>query len=189
MLLNVPLSDTIFIRKINAAGTLVSTISQNARNVTSVAVDASGNIYAAGGCASNSGNRYGNRTITPNVGGAGYNRYLVRYRPDGTPSWVNFSRDVTCPDAQVVCFNANTIYWAGDIIDTSTFGSFHLQGPPDGSTGDFHLLRLDSNGTYQWAQEVPGNVHGAGVRLSTLNLDDSGNVYIGGCADKFDYLE
>ncbi len=167
-----------FIRKFDAAGTELLTIHQNrVRNISSLAVDAAGNILAAGSCietnATFGGQSFSNGTSL-------YNFYVVKYRPSGTPRWVKLVQDITCVYPEVKAGPAGSVYLAGPLNGSFTFGTFTTQGRT--WSYDFFLTKLDSAGTFQWVREVP-QATAADARngySNYLEVDAAGNAYLAG---------
>lgn len=161
----------------NVLGTIVQA---NNISVFSVDVDALGNTYVTGSCIPSTGGLFGGVSFVP--GGNGYNRYLARYNAAGQPTFVKFAQDVTCSDSEVRCDGPDRVYWAGNLINTTFFDSYQLNGPSNGSTPDFHIASVDSSGNYAWVIEGPtGQNIGMGVgERSYLDVDDEGNVLLAG---------
>lgn len=163
-------------------GVVLSSIAQSPPALYSVDVDDAGNIYVTGSCASAAGATFNGTTFIPGVSGSGYNRYLVRYRPDGSPAWARFSGDVTCTNSEARTDGQGSVYWAGLLFAEADFDTHHLNGPANGSTPDFHLCRLDTAGNYIWVREGPGGQgNGVGPGLAQyLDIDAQGSIVLAG---------
>lgn len=163
-------------------GAVLSSIPQSPPALYSVDVDDEGNIYVTGSCASAAGVNFNGTTFIPDVSGSGYNRYLVRYRPDGSPAWARFSGDVTCTTSEARTDGQGSVYWAGLLFAEADFDTHHLNGPANGSTPDFHLCRLDTAGSYIWVREGPGGQgNGVGPGLAQyLDFDAQGSIVLAG---------
>lgn len=168
--------------RMDQSGEVLGSIAQSPPAIYGVEVDPFGNIYVTGSCAAPSGASFNGVDFVPNVSGNGYNRYLVRYRSDGSPAWVKFSGDVTCSTSEVRYDGAGGLYWAGLLFAEADFDTYQLDGPSNGSTPDFHLCRLDTSGNYLWVREGPGGQgNGVGPGLQQyLAVDDAGRAIMAG---------
>ena len=175
-------SGTSRIVRMDMDGNVLGSITQSPTELHGIDVDAEGNLYVTGSCASSAGATFNGTTYVPGVSGNGYNRYLVRYRPDGTPAWARFSGDVTCTTSEVRQDGAGALYWAGLLFAEADFDTYHIDGPTNGSTPDFHLCKLDTAGNYLWVREGPdGNGNGAGPGLQQyLALGADGTILLAG---------
>lgn len=164
-----------FVRKLSPAGSPQWTIEQQQVHlISSLDIDTEGNLLVAGSCTE----------ATSTFGGISfgeefpYNTYLAKYDAAGTPQWVKFVEDITCPFPQVRVGAPGEIFFGGELSGNFTFGSFTAEGPNFGD--DFFLARLDASGTFQWLREVPGLGHVAPGNRTFLDLDAAGNVYLAG---------
>jgi len=164
------------IEKISPTGTLLSTISQlNVNRLTSLDVDADGNIYAAGTCANINSTYAGVAQPTS----FDYSVYLVKYSSAGVFQWIKYIEDITCDAPMVQVHSPNDIYLCAPTFLAVTLGSITLEGPTGGGE-DFFLAKLNASGMYLWAREVPGNGSFAVGNKHYLSLDSLGNVYLAG---------
>ncbi|RYE17463.1 MAG: T9SS type A sorting domain-containing protein [Sphingobacteriales bacterium] len=179
---NLSTANVVSIRKFSPTGQPLATIQQSANDISSLDVDPLGNVYVTGSCLNNNGATFGGVHYNHNVSGNGYNRYLVRYRPNGIPAWVKFSGDVTCPIGEVKCNGAQGAYWIGELLHDATFDNITLTGPANGGTWDYMLARLDTAGNYVWVKEVATQQNtGAGILGGhCMEVDAAGNVTITG---------
>jgi len=148
-----------------------------------VAVDSSGNVYAAGNQSGNGTYTYG--TGVSAQGTSGDNVVLVKYNSSGTALWVrtvregnnNSSSNISSFNAVAVDSSGN-VYAAGhqDGNGTYTYGTgVSAQGT---SSGNVVLVKYDSGGTAQWAQSTrEGNAYSI---FDAVAVDSSGNVYAAG---------
>lgn len=141
------------IEKISIDGTTLMTLSQpHVRMVSSLSVDSQGNIYAAGSCAEWGSDFNGLQLESP----FDYNTFLVKYSPEGSPQWVRFIEDITCPKPEVVAVTPDEVYFSSYLFGTPALDDLSTEGPVS-MFADFFLAQLNSEGTFQWVREVPGN--------------------------------
>jgi len=172
---------TIQIRDTN--GALLDEIDQeNTGFLTSIDVDTAGNIYAVGSCTTADAIFNGDAWPPPPFA---YNFYVVKYDASYTPLWVKYLEDVTCIDVEVEVSDENHIYLSGMLTTAKDFDDIHLDGPS--WVFDFFVSRLNSEGDFLWAREVPDVLTGD-ASLATLNIgnlsfmssDADHNVYLAG---------
>ena len=123
----------------------------------SVAVDNSGNVYAAG-------NKSGTGTLTYGSGVTSINKaVLVKYNSSGAAIWAS-------PNApQLNSFNAVT-------VDNSV--NVYATGKDSFSTYKVVFVKYNSSGVAQW---IAGSTSLAGANIfNSLTVDNSGNVYAAG---------
>ncbi|MBL7946097.1 MAG: hypothetical protein JNN32_08510 [Flavobacteriales bacterium] len=176
------LSDGSHVVRMDQEGQVLGSIAQSPPAIYGVEVDPFGNVYVTGSCAAPTGTSFNGVDFVPDVSGNGYNRYLVRYRPDGSPAWVKFSGDVTCSTSEVRYDGRGGLYWAGLLFAEADFDTYHVDGPSNGSNPDFHLCRLDTSGNYSWVREGPGGQdNGVGPGLQQyLAVDQAGHAIMAG---------
>lgn len=139
----------------------------------SVAVDAYGNIHAAGIITSGVYD-FGSGVSLIGAGGS----LLVKYDPSGTPVWARTSSGSNgTPIFGSVAVDASGNIYAAGIIDgdgsaTYDFGSGIMV---TGGGGGF-LVKYDSSGTPQWARTASGGSN----TLTGVAVDSSGWVYVAG---------
>jgi len=140
----------------------------------SVAVDSSGNVYAAGYQKGTGTFTYG--TGVSAQGTASMNAVLVKYNSSGTAQW---ARTVSAGSYasqfySVAVDSSGNVYTAGEQNNsTYTFGtgvSVQGEGPV--------LVKYNSSGAAQWARSQTGGI-GASF-FNAVAVDSSGNVYAAG---------
>lgn len=109
-----------------------------------------------------------------------YMTYVLQLGLDGSYHWVNVIEDVTTPHMAIAEAPEQGIYFCSDLSIGVRLGEDSLLGPTWG--GDFLLTRIDQDGQYEWATEVPNNtlcgfVLGSGYCMDT---DEEHNIYIAG---------
>lgn len=146
-----------------------------------IAVDSSGNIYAAGA-------QYGTGTHTygPSVNSTGTytgnNVLLVKYDTSGAAIW---ARSVTAGPSTsvynaVTHDNSGNIYAAGYQNGTGgyTFGpGVSITGTAPAAT-NVVLVKYDAAGTAQWARSVTAGT--ANSYFNAVTADDLGNIFVAG---------
>jgi outer membrane protein assembly factor BamB len=154
------------------------TAGSNISEFNAVAVDSSGNIYAAGHQNGTGNYNYGSGTITGTY--SHENAVLVKYDSSGTAQWaktVTTGSSASRFNATVVDSSGN-IYAAGYQYGTGNYnyGSGNIAGT--GSVGDNAVLvKYDSSGTAQWAKTVTA---GNSSMFNAAAVDSSGNIYAAG---------
>jgi hypothetical protein len=177
--------DNVVLVKYDSGGTAqwartVSAGSSESR-FNAVAVDASGNVYAAGYQSGTGAFTYGSGVSATGTANYQYNVVLVKYDSGGTAQW---ARTVSAGSNQSQ-FNAVTVdasgnvYAAGSQYDTGafTYGS-GVSATGAYSSSNVVLVKYDSGGTAQWARTV--NVGSNFSRFNAVAVDASGNVYAAG---------
>jgi len=159
------------------------TASNNNAYFSAVAVDSSGNVYAAG--YQDRGNyNYGNVNIE---GPCSRNPVLVKYNSSGTAQW---AKTITAGDYQA-CFYAvavdsgGNVYAAGSQDGTGNYnyGSGNIAGT---AYENSLLVKYNSSGTVQWAKTITAgtgymnNDITRGTIFSAVAVDSGGNVYAAG---------
>jgi hypothetical protein len=166
-----------WITKLSPDGTPQLTITQTGvKMITSLSVDTSGNIYAAGGCADNNA-AYGGVPVAPPFL---YNTYVVKYSPLGVYQWQQYVEDITCPNPQVRVRTPDAVYFSSYLFGPYTFGNYTAEGPDNGGFTDFFVAKLNALGIFQWVREVPGAGKATVGKRNFLSLDNQGNAYFAG---------
>ncbi|MGA2763592.1 MAG: hypothetical protein ABSG17_09530 [Spirochaetia bacterium] len=151
-------------------------------NFNSVAVDSSGNIYAAGVIGINGSYGFGN-SVTAAGTYSGANVVLVKYNSSGSAQWaqtVNPAPDASSFNAVAVDSSSN-IYAAGYINTNGSFGfgnSITAAGAYSASGGNLVLVKYNSSGLAQWAQSV--SPAPSSSNFNSVAVDSSGNIYAAG---------
>jgi hypothetical protein len=161
---------------------------------SSLVVDASGNVYAAGEIDGSGTYDFGNGVTATGTAVADVdtivprNVVLVKYDSSGVAQWAQTVR-AGSPESSfdsVAVDSAGSVYAAGYIADTGTydFGNgvtaagtanlSHISGPGIPSVV---LVKYSSSGIAQWARTVTA-AHGSW--FSSVAVDPAGNVYAAG---------
>jgi hypothetical protein len=143
----------------------------------SVAVDADGNVYAAGYITGTGSYNFGG-TITATGTSAGSNVLLVKYNSAGVAQWAQtVSAGTSASSFNSVAIDVDgNVYTAGYITGTGTYnfgGTVTATGTSTGS--NVVLVKYNSAGVAQWAPTVS-----AGTLASSFNsvaIDVDRNVY------------
>lgn len=165
-----------FITKLSPNGEELLTITQlDVRRLTSLSIDSTGNIYAAGSCADPNAT-FAGITVPNNLT---YNTYAVKYDSTGSFQWVKYIEDITCPEPQITVYSENDIYLSSYLFGSFMFDDIVAEG--GNAFGDFYLAKLNSEGAFQWVREAPGTAGQIILgKRNFLNIDTQGNVYITG---------
>ncbi|MEI7490577.1 MAG: SBBP repeat-containing protein [Bacteroidota bacterium] len=140
----------------------------------SVAVDASGNSYAAGGFISPS-LTFGSTVL---VSEGGEDMFFAKYDVNGNVLWAKSAGGTANDDAASVIADASgNSYVAGKFYSpTITFGPFTLINNNPGLSDAF-LVKYDAGGNVLWAKDIGGQSDDASVGVAA---DTSGNLYLTG---------
>jgi len=146
--------------------------------ISSIDIDKSGNIFAAGAC-DNGNVVFGNHNSTAPFS---YNTYFVKYNNTGNYIWSNFIEDITFQKPDIMCDNSDNLIAAGDLNGSFLFGAIQTQGRQ--WAYDFFLTKINPEGIFQWVKEVPNTSSITGdVRKSKINsisVDLQNNIYFSG---------
>lgn len=141
----------------------------------SVATDASGNCYVAGGFSSDT-IIFGNTqlyNLANNMLGNFMDMFLVKYDPNGNVLWAKSAGGIQPDVAYSVTVDVNggvlVVGYFNDL--TITFGSTTL------SNADIFIVKYDASGNVLWAKSPTGYSGGTATSVST---DAQGNCYVGG---------
>ncbi len=149
----------------------------------SVAVDGSGNVYAAGYIDGNGTYTFGNGVSVQATNDLGNNIVLVKYAPDGTAQW---ARSVSAPSfhsafTSVAVDGSGNVYAAGFIYGsytyTYTFGNGVSVQATNSSGNTIVLVKYAPDGNAQWARSVSGPNKSS---FYSVAVDGSGDVYAAG---------
>lgn len=143
-----------------------------------VAVDSSGNVYAAGSQNGTGNYSYDGLFIAgPNVGP---NIILVKYNSSGTSQWARTVNSASAGSSfrAVAVDSSGNIYAAGDQSGTSTFTYGSQTATGSCSTSNVLLVKYASNGTPQWARTMSAG--SVGANFEGVTVDSSGNIYAAG---------
>jgi hypothetical protein len=149
-----------------------------------VAVDASGNVYAAGYQSLPVTYNYGNGvTATGTASNYTHNAVLVKYDSTGTAQWArSVSAGTNLSSFRSVAVDgAGNVYAAGEQAGTGTFNYGNGVTVAGIAFDNIVLVKYNSSGTAQWARTVAASM---GINLSSwftsVTLDGAGNVYAAG---------
>jgi len=167
--------DDIFLAKYDTSGNVLWAKSADGTGddgASSVAVDASGNIYVVGYFGDTL--TFGSTTLT-NAGH--YDIFLVKYDTSGNMLWAKSAGGTGDDNAYSVTVDASgNSYVAGSFLSpTLTFGSTTLTNAS--SDGDIFLAKYDASGNVLWAKSAGGT---DGDVASSVAVDASGNTYVAG---------
>ena len=169
-------SSNIFLVKYDANGNVLWAKSAGGGSATSIAVDASGNIYVTG-YFSNSTLIFGSTTLT----NAGYDDiFLAKYDVNGNVLWAKSAGGSYRDDATSIAVDASGITymagWFGSPI--LTFGSTTLTNVDNtGNIADLFLAKYDAGGNVLWAKSAGGTSDDVATSIA---VDESGNTYVAG---------
>jgi hypothetical protein len=150
--------------------------------LSSLAVDRSGNIYVSGNLWGPGTADFGNG-VTATANYDRYNGLLVKYDASGTPQW---ARSGVLGDIGPLAIDSAGNVWALVSLPYNSSGTIDLGNgvtvTKSDTLFDTVLVKYDSTGTAQWAQTVTDDSGNAGSNggTSSLTVDGSGNVYVAG---------
>ncbi|HNZ27879.1 MAG TPA: hypothetical protein PKK13_11710 [Spirochaetota bacterium] len=177
--------NNVVLVKYNSSGTALwarsVTAGNNYSEFNSVAVDSSGNVYAAGYQRGAGSYTYGEGVSVAGSYSYGYNVVLVKYNSSGTALW---ARSVTAGNYisefnSVAVDSSGNIYAAGYQRDTGSYN--YGEGVRVAGTGCYEsvvLVKYDSSGNALWAKSVTAGTSSSS--FSSVAVDSSGNVYAAG---------
>ena len=156
-----------------------------------MAIDSSGNVYAAGCQGRSDKYDYGNGASATGTS-VSDNVLLVKYDSEGNAQWARSVTAAAYSEFLAVTVDASgNIYAAGclEYNGISDYGNGVI-APVTSVTGNVVvvLVKYDSEGNAQWAKSVT-----AGAKSSSFSgvaVDASGNVYAAGCqygSDSYGY--
>jgi hypothetical protein len=146
---------TSYVMKLDGNGNEAASFQQtNARVISSLAIDADGNVWAAGSTFNGTHSFNGFEVTAPYP----YNIYVVRYSPNGTASFVRFVQDITLP-SPLLAATGREVIMGGGLLAPTSFGGLPAHGPR--WVYDLYATKIDSGGSFVWLTEVPFDV-GAG---------------------------
>ncbi|MEI6853496.1 MAG: SBBP repeat-containing protein, partial [Bacteroidota bacterium] len=142
---------------------------------TSVALDATGNVYLTGRFSSST-MTFGSYTLT-NVGSSDI--FLAKYNSSGTVLWATSAGGASYEYPYSVAVDpSGNVYVAGYFDSSSlSFGSTTLTNT---GSGDLFLAKYNTNGTPLWARSAVGT--GTEIAYS-IATDNSGNIFMTGAFD------
>jgi len=176
-------SSDIFVLKINAAGNFVwarnmgGALSDNGK---SVAVDASGNVYIAGGFQDIADFDPG--PGTSNLTSAGnYDIFVLKMNASGNLVWAkNLGGTSSESGSSIAVDPSGNVYTTGAFDNTADFdpgpATYNLT-PANVNLSDIFVSKLDASGNFGWAIRFGDIAPDAGYSITS---DVSGNIYVTG---------
>ena len=166
-------SNEIFVLKLNSSGTFqwVNTYGSTSSDAgNGIAVDSSGNAYITGFFQGTVDFGGGDVTSAGNM-----DIFVLKLNSSGTFQWVN-TYGSTSDDRgwDIAVDSSGNSYITGSFQGTVDFGGGDVTSA--GNT-DFFVLKLNSSGTFQWANTYGGTSTDRGYGIA---VDSSGNSYITG---------
>jgi hypothetical protein len=170
--------DDLFLVKFDQAGTAQWAKSAGGTGAdygSSVATDASGNVYMTGKFSSSAIN-FGTGALN-NASSGSQDIFLVKYSGAGTALWSGRAGGSMDDQGIAITVNGNGVYVAGGFSSALiSVGSTTLSNASAG-TADLILAKYDTGGNPQWAKSAGGGDFDAANAVST---DGAGNVFITG---------
>jgi len=143
-----------------------------------VAVDTTGNIYAAGYQAGTGTVTYGSQSVAG--GSAAKNIVLVKYDSSGTAQWARSisAGIIESQFSSVAVDTSGNIYAAGAQSGSAalTYGSQSVAG--SSANGNIVLVKYDTTGNAQWARSVSSGLNN--TSFAGIATDANGNIYAAG---------
>lgn len=152
------------------------------RRFGTISFDPWGGLYVSGSC-ENGTLTFGGQGF-PVSSAEGYNMFVLRYRPDGTPGFAEFAADATFQDPTVAATSDGHAYLAGVLMQPeASWGGLPFTGSNWGS--DLFLVKVDSTGQFLWNVEsnpMTGVITGDMERAAgpCIAVDGDDNVYLTG---------
>lgn len=145
-------------------------------DLNSVAIDNSGNCYAAGVFGPDS-MVFNTTTLSLNWGGTA-DIFLVKYDPNGNVLWARQSSIVASCRAVCIATDAfNNVYMVGDYRGGMALDTVGLTSYPNNNTDNVFVAKFDPNGPVMWAKRVGGDYY---TNSYYLAVDNNGNVFVTG---------
>jgi hypothetical protein len=181
-------SDNAVLVKYDSSGTAqwaktVAVVGTSASDFNAVAVDGSGNVYAAGRQYDTLSYDYGNGVSAAGAYGSDYNAVLVKYNTAGLAQWAKTAEAGTTNSSG---FNAaaadgsGNVYAAGNQTGTGPFdygNGVNAAGTYSGGS-NVVLVKYDSSGLARWAKTAVGGT--AFSSFSAVTISGGGYVYAAG---------
>ena len=167
-------SKDIGVLKLDADGNVVwfSTFGGSGTDTPNdIAVDANGNVFVTGQFVTNL--TFNGQTVTSN---GSDDVFVAKLNANGSPAWVSTFGSTFGDIGRGIAVDANgNCYVTGNARGTSTIGSVILNAA--GSNYDIFLVKYNSAGVAQWAQNIGGNNSDYAYGLAA---DAIGNTYMVG---------
>ena len=180
-----PTGDSAVLVKYNTSGTaqwtkVVTSSGATFSDYFVVAVDASGNLYAAGSIYGNLLYDFGDSKTASGAYAGGDNEVVVKYNSSGTVQWVKTVSTGTASSYfyGVAVDTIGDVYAAGSLEGTGTF-TFGTSVTAAGPSGSYNgvLVRYDSAGVAQWASIA---ISGSTSDFFGVAIDATGTVCVAG---------
>lgn len=148
----------------------------------SIAVDGSGNIYAAGYLTGNGSFGFGSGVTVSGAYSGGKNLLIVKYAGDGTALWAkSVPTGASSSEFRSVSVDsAGNVYAAGNISGSGAFilgNSVSVVGTYASGVNSL-VVKYGADGTVLWASSVTA---GAGLsEFCSVKADTTGNIYTAG---------
>ena len=167
-------STDIFVAKNDNAGDFswaVKAGGSGADRATSVATDATGNVYVTGYF--NGTATFGATTLTSN---GLQDVFIAKYNTSGVLTWVKKAGSSQSDFGFGIAVNSSgDVFVTGSFKGSATFGSTVVTAA--NTTSDVFVTKLNSAGVFQWTKTGTGNYANLG---RSIGCDNSGNVYLTG---------
>ena len=150
-------------------------------NIKGISVDNSRNAYITGSFANTKD--FGGGSVSSS---GSTDVYVVKLDSDGNYQWEYTAGGSSGEQAQEITTDSSgNSYITGDFQGTANFGG---QDVSSAGGSDIFVVKLDSDGNYQWEYTAGGTVVGNSSSLKfdggrDIDVDSSGNVYITGNFD------
>ena len=109
-----------------------------------------------------------------------YNIYIAKFDHQGVGQWAKFAHDITFQEPFVEADPFGKAFVGGMLMDSMTWGSFHLNPPQ--WVSDFWLVKITGDGMFEWAKQAPQpmSIQGDVARAdgNFLASDAAGDVYM-----------
>jgi hypothetical protein len=169
--------------KYNSSGVaqwaVTTTSSSNFAYFYSVAIDSSGNVYAAGYI--NGGNvfKFSSTVSAQGSNSSSSNVVLVKYNSSGVAQWAQ-TISVSNTSSQylgITTDKSDNVYAVGYVTSDSNFGNGVTTTAGNGNTSPV-LVKYNSSGVAQWAKNVV--TPSSNSRFSAVSIDSNSNLYAAG---------
>lgn len=160
----------------------------NPSGLSSVAVDASGNLYAAGYVYGSPGSVDFGNSVTLTKSDTFSNAILVKYDSSGLAQWAQAVVDGANDSifSSVAVDTTGNVYVAGEVDGTGTYDFGHgitatgvaIADNSLDLPGNAVVAKYDASGVAQWAQTVTAGSPSSG--FAAVAVDPAGNVYAAG---------
>ena len=191
--------DNLLLVKYDPSGTVLWARTMTAGSgdtfFSAIAVDSSGNVYAAGDQYGTGSYNYGGSSVPISGTSLNSNPVLVKYDPSGTALWARTisAGTVNARFRDVVIDNLGNNIYAVGFQDGNGLYSYgggitgDITGPAAGLNGNPVLVKYDSLGNTLWAKTTSASFAGGG--FYKIAVDNAGDIFVTGMqgAGTFDY--